>query len=379
MRIGIDGLLLHGRYSGVEHSVEQLLQALSARSDPHEYLVYVGRDVPRAPWQSDRVRPRPLPIPARARLLRVAATHALLHRRAEADGVEVLHGPGYVLPRGWRGAAVLTLYDLIALAHPRYCRLANRLYYRRTVPRSARAAGAVVVPSAVVRADVVRTLGVPEAKVHVVPLGVRRHMQPADAEAVEVVRRRYELPERYGLFVGNAEPKKNLEQTLAGYHRAVLRSEATPPLVLAGGKAWGPQGAVYTRPAYAGEIRWALPVGYVADADLPALYTGASFVLLWSLTEGFGLPALEAMACGTPVICSDGGALPEVVGDAAEVVPLGDTSALAEAIVRLAQDEDRRQELIARGRARAARFTWEAHADRVVALYEEVGPRGRSR
>jgi len=379
MRIGIDGLLLHGRYSGVEHAVDQLLRALSLRSDAHEYLVYAGRDLRRTPWQTDRVRARPVLIPAHARALRVVATHTLLHRLATADGVDLFHGPGYVLPRGWRGPAVLTLYDLIALTHPAFCHRANRLYYRWAVPRSAEASDAIVVPSAAVRADVVRVLRVPERKVHVVPLGVRRHLRPAEPAAIEAVRRRYELPERYGLFVGNAEPKKNLEGLLRGYHLARLRAEETPPLVLAGGKGWGPQGEVYTRPAYAGEIAWARPLGYVSEADLPGLYTGASFVLLWSLTEGFGLPALEAMACGTPVICSNGGALPEVVGDAAEVVPSGDTDALAEAIARLSRDDDRRRELVVRGLSRAAEFTWEAHAERLVALYEEVGPRGRSR
>jgi alpha-1,3-rhamnosyl/mannosyltransferase len=114
-------------------------------------------------------------------------------------------------------------------------------------------------------------------------------------------------------------------------------------------------------------------IGYAAPEDLPALYAGAEGLVFWSLVEGFGLPALEAMACGTPVICSDRGALPEVVGEAGITVPIGEPAALAEAIAGLAGDAARRTELAGRGRARARGFTWRAHADAVLNVYREVG------
>ncbi len=372
MHIGIDGLLLHGAFSGVEQAIYRLLRELSRDGGPHRYGLYVPRDFPHARLERPGFEVRRLGFDGAKRLRRVWWTHAAFHRRAAADGVELLHGPGYVLPRGWRGPSVATVYDIIALTHPELCARSNALYYRAVLPQTIARAHAVIVPSEAVKQAILDHLHAPEAKLRVAPLGVgEEFLAPVPPDAVETVRRRYGLGSPYLVCVGNLEPKKNLAATLRGF--ALARSDGALPhqLVLAGGKAWRSDDVKQAIREAGGNV--VAQTGYVAPEDLPALYAGAEALLFWSLVEGFGLPALEAMACGTPVICSDRGALPEVVGDAAIVVPVGEPRDLAEAIVGLVSDPQRRNELIEKGRHRATRFTWRAHAEAVLHVYREVG------
>jgi glycosyltransferase involved in cell wall biosynthesis len=244
----------------------------------------------------------------------------------------------------------------------------------------------IVVPSERTKQDVMVELGVDAARIRVVPLGVRRLFGPVtDEGTLAAVRRRYELSERFFLFVGNVEPKKNL----AGIARAFAQyvAEGGPPadLVVAGAMGWAPR-RLFERlepGEAAGRLRW---IGYVSDSDLPALYSMATALLFPSLYEGFGLPPLEAMACGTPAIVSDRGALPEVVGDAAPVVrlhevsselgPIGIAEELPQTMRRIAEDDAYRRKLMAAGLERAQRFTWSRHAEAVARLYDEVAEEG---
>jgi glycosyltransferase involved in cell wall biosynthesis len=187
---------------------------------------------------------------------------------------------------------------------------------------------------------------------------------------VAAVRSRYRLPEGYVLFVGSVERRKNLRGLLQAYAR-LLETDVACPLVIVG-----------TRRRGAGEIGRTLQelhleesvifTGYVPDADLPAIYTGADLFVFPSLYEGFGLPPLEAMACGTPVVCSNAASLPEVVGDAAIMVDPYDVEGLAEAMLRVLTDADLREHLRRKGLERARQFTWERTARETVAVYREV-------
>jgi glycosyltransferase involved in cell wall biosynthesis len=183
------------------------------------------------------------------------------------------------------------------------------------------------------------------------------------------VRRAYNLPERYLLWVGNLEPKKNLPDTLRAFEAAARR--IPHELVLAGARGWRcePILAALTASPVAGRVRW---LGYVPESHLAGLYSGADLLVHWSLYEGAGLTPLEAMACGTPAVVSDGGALPELAGQVAPVVPLGDPAALAGAIVALVSDRERRAELARRGLEYVKQFSWQEHARKVIGLYEEV-------
>jgi glycosyltransferase involved in cell wall biosynthesis len=372
MHIGIDALLLHDSYSGVEQSIHHLLRELSREGGPHRYSVYVARDFGGGHLTRPGFGFQRLGFGGRERWRRIVWTHLGFARRARQDGVDLLHGPGYILPWRWRGHSVVTVYDLIALTHPELCSRANALYYRLFLPRTVARATAVVVPSATVKTQLVERLGALPEKLHVAPLGVEEGFTPdLDPATVRRTLARHGVQPPYFLCVGNLEPKKNLAATVEAFALARKKGDLPHQLVLAGGKSW-----------QAGDVEQAirrLPpgsvhrTGYVAQADLPDLYAGADLLLFWSLVEGFGLPALEAMACGTPVVCSDRGALPEVVGGAAVTVPIGPPSALADAILALLGDSERRAGLVQRGLERARAFTWRRHAEAVLRVYEEVG------
>ncbi|MCD6360919.1 MAG: glycosyltransferase family 4 protein, partial [Armatimonadetes bacterium] len=217
---------------------------------------------------------------------------------------------------------------------------------------------------------VIEHLGVRPERTKLAPLGVSGHFRPVEPEQVRAVVERHGLSERYLLCVGNIEPRKNLPGIIAAFEAVADR--IPHELVIAGRRGWrcGPSLRAMKSSPVARRIRW---LGYVSEEELPALYAGADALVQWSLYEGFGLTPLEAMACGTATVVSDGGALPEVVGEAAAVAPLAAGPAgLAEMLVAVIEDDDMHATLIERGRARAARFTWRGHARLVAEAYREA-------
>jgi glycosyltransferase involved in cell wall biosynthesis len=311
------------------------------------------------------------PAWVRGRLARIVYEQCCLSG-ALRGRCDLLHCPGYVMPLNWRGPSVLTVHDLIALQFPRWCKRSNVVHYRIMLPRSIARATAVLVPSETTAQVVGERYPEAVAKLRVVPVGIDECYRPASEQAVAQIRQRLHLPERFLLCVGNIEPKKNLAAVVKAFDQLAATPGASDlHLVIAGKPAWDFADVTLAVGASAHRGRIHLP-GYVAAADMPALYTAAALLVQWSLYEGVGLPPLEAMACGTPVVVSDGGALPEVSGPAARVVPLGPPERLAEALETLVSDEAALADLRQRGLAYVARFTWHAHARAVAALYEEI-------
>ena len=363
----VDALILNGFRSGVENSVLELLRALTELAPADVTFAARPSLLTSEPWLADRhaiLAPSFVP----GRLGRILAEQFWLPSAARE--AKVLHGPAYVLPLCWRGRSVVTIYDLIALRHPEWTKRLNALHYRFLVPRSAARADAILVPSQAVADDVSTLPGVSSEKIVVAPLGVRDLCRPRPTSAeVDCFRADHDLRRPFFAVVGNIEPKKNLRAVLRAFEIASPRLDHD--LVLVGRPGWRcaeDLAALRTTPV-AGRVRL---LGRLPDADLRALYAASTALLQWSLYEGFGLVPLEAMACGTPVIVSDGGALAEVAGPAAEVVPLGDPAALAEAMVALAGDDDRRRAMGKRGLEWSAGFTWAAHATRALDLYRTL-------
>lgn len=368
MRVLIDGLLLGGKHSGVEHSIEGLVAALAQGAPQHEYTLLCTRDY--AASGRSPVPVRAAPEWVRGRLARICYEQIMLPRQLSSHkDCDLLHAPGYVMPLAWRGPCVLTVYDLIALQFPHHCTRFNAWHYGFVLPRSLQKAAAVVVPTQEVRRSITARFGNLINKVKVIPLGVGDQYRPAGDEQVALLRERLGLPQHFLLCVGNLEPKKNLPAVIRAFDLAARHLKQD--LVLAGQPAWGTE-AVTAVIACAQHRERIHRLGYVADADMPALYTAADLLVQWSLYEGMGLPPLEAMACGTPVVISDGGALPEVAGPAAEIVPLGPPEALAQALQTLLAAPARLLELRQRGRNHAAHFTWQRHAVQMASLYEEI-------
>jgi glycosyltransferase involved in cell wall biosynthesis len=292
-----------------------------------------------------------------------------LPRALADDGVSVFLSPYYKAPLRARCPVVVTIHDLYFIGYPGRRRpvydaamtLLARLYARR--------AAAIVTDSEHSRRAIVAKLGVPAAKVTAIPVALGAEFTPAAARGGVQVRHGIGSP--YILYVGNFKPHKNLPRLLMAYAALPATLRAAHALVLAGGDREG-RPALERLAARLGAGDRVIFPGRVDDRDLPALYAGAAVFVLPSLEEGFGLPALEAMACGAPVIASNRGALPEVVGDAGILVDAESDTELAGALARLLTDDALRADLTRRGLGRAPLFSSERTAGRVLALLRDV-------
>ncbi len=269
---------------------------------------------------------------------------------------------------------VLTVHDLIFRHLPQHHKRLNRWYLNLALPLYCRRADHIIAISECTRRDLSAAYHLDRDSITVVPEAADLRFRPQPAERVEAVRRRYGLPDRYLLFVGTIEPRKNLPRLLKAFE--TLHGEGlTEGLVVVGRRGWlygDFFAALETSP-----VREAVCLpGFVPDADLPAVYSGAQALAFPSLYEGFGLPVLEAMACGTPVSCSGTSSLPEVGGDAALYFDPDDDESLVGTLRRLLGDAELQQELVQRGRAQAAGFSWDRVAAETQAVYERVMGKG---
>jgi glycosyltransferase involved in cell wall biosynthesis len=285
---------------------------------------------------------------------------------------DVFHATDHLLPPLRRSQSVFTVHDLIYLFYPQYHLPLNRWYLTLMMPRFLRRADAIIAVSENTRRDVTRMMGIPAEKMTVIHEGVNPayHAGIAPAEVARV-RQKYQLPERYILFLGTLEPRKNIGLLLEAYHALLNRDPSVPRLVVAGRKGWLFE-PVFEKVRALGLGEQVCFTDWVPEADTPPLVAGAEVFAYPSLYEGFGLPPLEAMACGTPVITSTASSLPEVVGDGALLVDPHDAAALAQALERVLADAELRGSLRARAIARARLFTWEAAARQTLAVYQQV-------
>lgn len=293
---------------------------------------------------------------------------------AKFPSVTLYHATEHLLPVISHARSVFTLHDTAYLHFPQYHLLQNRLYLTLMMPRFIRRAEVIICVSEATHRDAVRFYNVPVEKLHVIPEGVEPRFAPIfNLQMLQSLRAKYNLPARFILYVGTIEPRKNLSTLLKAY--AVLRqSQPEVKLVIAGGKGWLYESFFSDLRTLGLEPHVKL-VGYVPDEDLPALLNCAEVFAYPSVFEGFGLPPLEAMACGTPVIVSSASSLPEVVGDAGVLLPPLDVRAWVEAIRRVLNDAAFRAELRARGLQRAAQFTWEKAAQATLNVYRHVESR----
>ena len=356
------------RSAGIHTYIAHLLQHLARVDSGLRYTVYTNAQPP----IDARIRParwstaRPL---ARIAWEQLAQPVAL--RR---DRPDLLHATAFVAPLLSRHPTVVTVYDLSFALFPEYFRGPNQVYLRAVARQSARRARRVIAISDHTRRDVHRLYGVPLDRIDVAYPGVDPRFQPLPREAVEAFRRRHDLPGRFFLHLGTLEPRKNLSRLIEAFALFTNRDVGGHPhahLILVGGKGWMVDD-LFAKVKSLGLDDRVTFAGYAPGEDLPLWYNAATAFVYPSTYEGFGIPPVEAMACGTPVIASNAASLPEAVGDAGLTVGPEDVSGLAQAMRRVWDDASLRGELSQRGIEQARRFAWEATAKATVESYRRA-------
>jgi glycosyltransferase involved in cell wall biosynthesis len=373
MRIGIDGKVISSRAGGIGTSafnlVRSCLRMAEERYPQMEFVIFTGPHT-----RSEGIQGTNCTIDTRFQGIESSLLRLLLFipRGLRTQHIDIFHGLDHLgVPLFAKvGRYVATIHDMIPLLWPqwvtrKHCLVVTAAYYCLR-----RQADLVIAPSEATKADIVRRLQINPQRIAVIPWGCDERFQPGgDPEHFEAVRQRYRLPSQYLLFVGTLEPRKNLTTLLHAY--AVLRAEGCDKdlkLVVAGRTGWLYADIFDTVKTLALEEE-VIFTGFVDDEDLPDLYRGAQLLVFPSLYEGFGLPILEAMASGVPVITSDLASMPEVAGEAAILVDAHDPKAIAEGIARVLAEDRLREVLIQKGLARARGFTWAHVAQRTLELY----------
>lgn len=356
------------RGAGISWYMVNLLQRLGQVSpDNFRYSAFLSDRA----FQSPGLNLNRSPLPTQRPLVRIFWEQVLQPAALRLTSIDLLHALAFVAPLVTSCPFVVTVYDLSFMRFPEAFRPFNRWYLRTFTAQSVRRAAAVITISNSTRRDVIELLGADPAKVRTVYCGVDEAFRPRPAAEIELFRAKHSLPDPFILFVGTLEPRKNIDGLIRAYAHWRQQESQAPPLVIAGGKGWYYQTIFELVEALdlAGSIYFP---GYLPQAELPLWYNAADLLVYPSHFEGFGLPVLEAMACGTPVITSTAASLPEVAGAAARLVEPEDTAALARALTDVMSRPDLRLDMRAQGLRQAARFSWDKSVRETVEIYGQV-------
>lgn len=371
MRIGIDVRALSRPFAGTARYLSSLLCELAKIDAENVYYLYSDRDFPSIAGTSrwlKRVAAWPRWLPG-SLWLETAGRRMILQ-----DNLDTFWGPAHALPPGLPPGIrkVLTIHDVVWLRYPETMSFYHRQVTRLLAEKSARQADQVVAVSAATAADVQALLGVPASRIAVIHSGVSGHYHPHDRDtAVRYIAQKFQAQQDYICSVGTIEPRKNLVTLIEAFGILRQRRQFQGQLLIAGGQGWGRTNICRAM------LKWGLGekdiklLGHVPEEDMPVLYSGAKAFVFPSFYEGFGLPLLEAMACGCPVVASNTSSIPEVVGEAGILVDPHQAVEFADAIIQLRADPGLRAAIIQKGFQRVVQFSWTAAAKQTLALLRE--------
>jgi glycosyltransferase involved in cell wall biosynthesis len=369
MHIGIDAHAIGARQGGNETYIKNLIKALAEIDGENRYTIYLANSAAAREWSGRypnfTVRLLPPPTP----LVRVPVALAFELRIRPVDLLHVQ----YTAPPFCPAPVIATIHDLAFEHMPETFTRRGSFQLKLTVRKTARKAARIATVSEYSRLDLIRTYKLPPEKVVVTYNGVESRFSPRESyvNETEAIGRRFGIQRRFLLTVGSLQPRKNLVRLIRAYSK--LRSESddfTHQLVIVGRKLWLAD-EIFTEVSRQKWSKDVILTDYVKDEDLPALYRAADIFVYPSLFEGFGLPPLEAMACGTPVITSNTSSLPEVVGDAAVLIDPYDHQDLVGALLKVVRDTPLRARMRDMGIEQAKKFTWHAAAEKTLELYRE--------
>jgi glycosyltransferase involved in cell wall biosynthesis len=405
VRIGINGYFLREPWTGMGQHLTQLAAALDAReAGDQQYSLLVPRfpdDEPSGLDSGGRAGPTRItmtalnPLPRRfsaieagvgpkrlpVQLAKLGWEMAGVVRAGRRARIDLLHSPYWTNPLWSPWPTVVTVHDVIQLVLPEYQMLARQRVYFGLVTRTLRRATAIVTVSECSRQDLIRTVGVPPERVFVVENAIPASLhRVTDRERLDAVRARYGLGERFILYLGANDLRKNLNRLIRAYAALPPALRDTHQLVVAG-RQWPHDHPLYPDPrlvvAELGLQDRVVFTGGVPEEEKAALLSAATVFAFPSLYEGFGLPVLEAMACGTPVLTANTSSLPEVAGDAAMMVDPTSVTEISEGLAALLESPERRKTLAERGIERASRYRWSDVAERTIQVYERAVGRRR--
>ena len=371
LRVGIDANPLLGHRAGVGNYTARLLAAMLELGRDWDFLLYSNRPL----GQLEQPLAAATPVPAYFSYSHWLWMQLVLPGIIDRSGPELLHYTNSLAPLRRSRPYVLTVHDASLFLHSRHHPKARLLTVRSILPYVARRASAIITMSHNARRDLVKVLGLPKERIEVIyeaaPGSFHRNLDQAYRSAM---RSKYGLPDRYLLYVGTLEPRKNLARLIRAFWR--LRQQGFRyQLLLVGPSGWHMNGfdSEIEQLDLQDSVRM---LGYVPAEDLPGIYALASVFVFPSLYEGFGLPPLEAMACGVPVLTSNNSSLAEICGEAAHLVNPRDEEELAAGLRDLLRDPEWRADLVRKGRRRARDFSWTKAARQTMALYERVLQQG---
>ncbi len=356
------------RSAGISRYIQNLLWALPSAGPEWEYHVYAGE--PRAREVLPAHSLHSTRWPTQSPVGRILWEQAIWPFELARNKYSLVHSLAFVSPLLNRVPSIVTVYDLSFILYPEYFRPLNRMYLKWGTRMSVARARRVIAISESTRGDLVRLMGIPAQKIDVVPPGVEAEFFGArSSEWLYEFKRARGLPDHFLLYLGTLEPRKNIPTLVRAFMRARNRYNLPHQLVLAGGRGWKDQEITQVLEEAGSAV---IRPGFVPQAELPDWYRAADAFIYPSRYEGFGMPVLEALAVGTPVITSNCSSLPEAIGDAGIMVDPSDQDALAEAIVQVLTNQALREELAERGPLRARTFTWERAAHATVTSYRRA-------
>ena len=371
MRIGIDATALPPQPVGAGNYIIQLVRALAEANFDVQLVIFAQKkgpaliDLPEERWVEWRI------VEDLSPGSRLVWEQTRLPSLVRSTKIDLLHSLHYTRPLRLPCASVVTFHDMTFFLFPQLHTWARRLFFPTAMRISARQADAIITVSESTRQDAIRLLAIDPGKIFTAQLGVDPSFRTINdlGEKSRVIAK-YNLPERFILYLGTIEPRKNLPILIRAY-RQLVNSGTSHKLVLVGKYGWMYEDVLDLVDELGLEDK-VFFAGYVPQDDLPLVYNLASLFVYPTIYEGFGLPALEAMACGVPVITSQIASLPEIVGDAGILIPVNNVEALSEAMSRVLGDSTLREKLIKDGQLRSTKFSWDRTAQLTWQVYMQV-------
>lgn len=373
MLIGWNTSLLQKNLSGVGNYIEKILIEFGKTKLKDNLILFGAKND--YDYSKINLEDRTLlsnRIISKNKISRIIWEQSILPMKSSEKNIEILHCPAHVSPLVSSKKIILTIHDLAFKLLPKTFKLPNRIYLNNIVPVSIKKADKIIAVSKNTKKDIIEQYNIPSDKITVIYNGINNDYKVIDkSDIINKIKKKYNLSNEFILYLGTLEPRKNITNLIKAYslYKSKLNNEIK--LVIAGGKGWLYED-VFSLVEEKQLEEDVVFTGYVDEEDIVPLYNAATLFVYPSLYEGFGLPPLEAMACGTPVITSNVSSLPEVVGDAAITVDPHNINKLSQAINRILDNENLQNEMIQKGIERSKKFTWEKTARETIKIYEKV-------